>query len=294
MEILLQDVRYALRGMRRAPGFTAAAVAHARARDGRDDGDLLRHPGGPPVARCRTPSPSAGSWSGAAGTAFDKTWVADGELMDYRRLVPSLESVAAWDSDEANLTAAAASRCASGVAVGHGQHLLDARARVRSLGRGLHRRRGPSGRPAGRRPRLRALAEPLRRRPRRSSDSVVELDGVARRVVGVMPRGFALPTDFTVDAAEPSQVWIPARIDPAEIVATATTATTRRRRSLAAPRPRGRPRSSKALAANLTRQGVYPAEMRFEAFAVPVDEEIRGRSAAGARSSSSPPSSSCC
>src|SRR5438094_183810 len=46
---------------------------------------------------------------------------------------------------------------------------------------------------------------------------VVELDGVARPVVGVMPRGFALPTDFTVDAAEPSQVWIPLQIDMKDI-----------------------------------------------------------------------------
>src|SRR4029077_3181653 len=32
----------------------------------------------------------------------------------------------------------------------------------------------------------------------------------------------------------------------------------------------------KTLAANLTRQGVYPAEMHFDAFAVPVEKEIRG------------------
>ena len=48
-------------------------------------------------------------------------------------------------------------------------------------------------------------------------EKVIELDGVARRVVGVMPRGFALPTDYTVNAAEPSQVWIPLQIDPKEI-----------------------------------------------------------------------------
>ncbi len=32
----------------------------------------------------------------------------------------------------------------------------------------------------------------------------------------------------------------------------------------------------RTLAATLTRQGVYPAEMRFEPFAEPVDAEIRG------------------
>ena len=90
-----------------------------------------------------------------------------------------------------------------------------------------------------------------------------------------MPRGFALPTDFTVDANEPSQVWIPVQFDPAELshgnhgyYAAATLA-----RNASAQRATA---ELKNLTANLTRQGVYPVEMRFEAFAVPVEEEIRG------------------
>ena len=90
-----------------------------------------------------------------------------------------------------------------------------------------------------------------------------------------MPRGFALPTDYTVNAAEPSEVWIPLQIDPKEIShgnhglygaaalvrgATAESATDELR----------------TLTANLTRQGTYPGRVHFEPFAVPVDKEIRG------------------
>ena len=32
----------------------------------------------------------------------------------------------------------------------------------------------------------------------------------------VMRSGFALPTDYGINAAEPSQVWIPLQIDPAD------------------------------------------------------------------------------
>ena len=45
---------------------------------------------------------------------FPKTWVADGEVLDYRRLCPSLESVAAWASDRSESDGRRASRCASG------------------------------------------------------------------------------------------------------------------------------------------------------------------------------------
>jgi predicted permease len=106
-------------------------------------------------------------------------------------------------------------------------------------------------------------------------DQVVELDGVARRVVGVMPRGFALPTDFTEDAAEPTQVYVPDQVDfsqgdhgnhgyyaAATLVPGATAA-----RATA---------ELKALTAASTRAGLYPEAMRFDAFAVPVEEEIRG------------------
>ena len=39
------------------------------------------------------------------------------------------------------------------------------------------------------------------------------LNDVPVEVVGVMPEGFRLPTDFTEDAAEPTQLWRPLQID---------------------------------------------------------------------------------
>jgi len=103
----------------------------------------------------------------------------------------------------------------------------------------------------------------------------VRLDGISRRVVGIMPKGFALPTDFTVDAAEPGQAWIPLQIDPKQIshdghnfyaAATLAPGATAARATA----------ELKTVTANLTRQGAYREPMRFEAFAVPVEEEIRG------------------
>jgi hypothetical protein len=37
------------------------------------------------------------------------------------------------------------------------------------------------------------------------------LNDVAVEVIGVMPEGFRLPTDFTADAAEPTALWRPLR-----------------------------------------------------------------------------------
>ena len=37
-------------------------------------------------------------------TAFDKTWVAEGEVLDYRRRSRTLERIAAWSDGQVNLT----------------------------------------------------------------------------------------------------------------------------------------------------------------------------------------------
>src|ERR1700731_4807367 len=92
MDTFFQDVRYALRGMRRAPGFTAAAVLTLSLGMGATTAifSVIR-------AVLLSPLPYAEPerrvmiWS--RWKDFDKTWVADGEVVDYRRFCPSLESV---------------------------------------------------------------------------------------------------------------------------------------------------------------------------------------------------------
>ena len=37
----------------------------------------------------------------------------------------------------------------------------------------------------------------------------IQINGIARQVVGVMPKDFQLPTDYVVDAEEPTQIWLP-------------------------------------------------------------------------------------
>lgn len=38
------------------------------------------------------------------------------------------------------------------------------------------------------------------------------LNDVVVEVIGVMPEGFRMPTDFTQDATEPTQLWRPLRL----------------------------------------------------------------------------------
>jgi predicted permease len=203
---------------------------------------------------------------------FDKTWVADGELMDYRRLAPSLESVAAWSADEANLTGAG-----EPVRIGTASVTANTFATVGArpmMGRAFT---DEEDRPGG--PPVVILGHGLWQSHFGGDPSVlertVELDGVARRVVGVMPRGFALPTDFTVGAAEPSQAWLPLQIDPAtaDHGSHGYYAAGRLARGASAARATA---ELKRITAALTAQGTYPEAMRFEAFAVPVEKEIRG------------------
>jgi predicted permease len=101
------------------------------------------------------------------------------------------------------------------------------------------------------------------------------LNDLPAEVVGVMPQGFKLPTDFTSDAAEPTELWRPFQMDmqnltrgshgyyAAAVLAPGQTAATATE-------------ELRAITQRLTEQGGYPAAMKFTAFAITLDEEIRG------------------
>ncbi len=271
MEIFFQDVRYALRGMRRAPGFTAAAILTLALAMGATTAifSVIRAVLFAPLPYAQ-PQRRVMIWS--RWKDFDKTWVADGEVADYRRFCPSLAGVAAWDAGEANLTGGGDPiRIGTGAVTANTFETLGARP---LLGRGFTEE---EDRPGG--PPVAVLSFGLWQ-SRYGGDPqavgrTIELDGVSRRVVGVMPRGFALPTDFTASADEPSQVWVPLRMDPAEFNHDSHGLYAAGRLAPGATAQKATA-ELKTLAARLTREGVYPVQMRFEAFSIPVEEEIRG------------------
>jgi predicted permease len=103
----------------------------------------------------------------------------------------------------------------------------------------------------------------------------IMLNDVPVEVIGVMPEGFRLPTDFTADAAEPTQLWRPLRVGPGNLnrnnhgfFAAAVLA--------AGQTPATATAELQAITWRLTEQGAYPPQMQFTAFAVGLDEEIRG------------------
>jgi predicted permease len=271
VESFLADVQFALRGLKRSPGFAAAAILTLALGMGATTAifSVIRSVLLSPLPYAQ-PERRVMVWS--RWRDFEKTWVATGEVADYRRFVPSLQSVAAWEIDQANLTGGGDPvRVGVAAVTGNTFETLGSRP---LLGRGFNEAEdAPGGAP------VIVLGYGVWQNRFGGDpdvvDKVVELDGVARRVVGVMPRGFALPTDFTEDAAEPTQVFVPAQIDFSQnehgshgyyaAAALAPGATARRATA-----------ELLAVTARSTAQGIYPGEMRFEAFAVPVEEEIRG------------------
>ena len=271
MEVFLQDVRYALRGLRKAPGFTAAAVLTLALGMGATTAvfSVIRAVLLAPLPYAE-PERRVMIWS--RWTDFRKTWVADAEVMDYRRRLPSLESVAAWDADEANVTGGGGEPVRVGIArvTANTFETLGARPLV---GRGFTDEEDrPGGAPVA------VLSWGLWQKRFGGDPSAlgasIELDGVARRVVGVMPRGFALPTDFH---AQRRRALAGLGSDPVRSEGPFAKPRLLRGRAAAAGRTaRHASEELASLAEDLTREGVYPRAMRFSPFALSMDEEIRG------------------
>src|SRR5215204_2786943 len=99
----VHDLRFGARALRRNQGFAAIAIVTLALGIGANaaifsvvNTVLLR-----PLPWSE-PDRAVMIWS--KWTAFDKTWVATGEVVDYRRRAQTLSEVAAWGEGQVNLT----------------------------------------------------------------------------------------------------------------------------------------------------------------------------------------------
>ena len=263
------DLRGALRGLRKSPGFAIAALVTLSLGIGATSAifSVVK-------AVLLTPLPYAAPdqrvmlWSKWVST--DKTWVSSQEVFDYRELAKTLTGVGYWANTSQNLTdAGEPARLTAGLISANLFDVLGARP---LLGRALT---DADDRPAA--PPVAILGHGLWEARFNSDPRVVGqrivLNDVSVEVIGVMPKGFRLPTDFTADAAEPTELWRPFRLARAS-----RTAHTLYAAAVLAPGQTADTATAElqAITKRLTDQGEYHREMQFTAFAVSLDEEIRG------------------
>ncbi len=270
-DALRQDFKGALRGLWKSPGFAMAALLTLALGIGATSAIfsvvkavlLAALPYDRPEQRVQI-------WS--KWISFDKTWLSTQEIADYRSFAKTMTDIAAWSTGQQNLTGDGEPvRVGVGFVTANTFNVLGARpflGRTFSAAEDL-----PNGPPVV------VLGYPLWQARYAGDPSVIGrrmmLNDVPVEIVGIMPSGFRLPTDFNVDAAEPTQVWRPLQIDPqnlnrgnhgfygAAILAPGQTAASATE-------------ELRAITRRLTEQGQYPEAMQFTAFAVGLDEEIRG------------------
>ncbi len=271
MDTLLQDLRTAWRGLRRSLGFTTAALVTLALGIGATSAvfSVVRAVLLAPLPYAQ-PDRRVLIWSQWVG--FDKTWLSNQEVVDYRAQSQTMTAVAAWTTAQQNLTGDGDPlRVGVGLVTANTFEVLGA---APMMGRTIRPEEDvPQGPPV-------AVLGYRLWQARFGADAgivgrKVLLNDVPVEIVGVMPAGFRLPTDFTEDAAEPTELWRAIQFDMSQLERgshgyyaaatlapgqTAATATEELR----------------ALTRRMTQEGLYPEAMRFTAFAVSADDEIRG------------------
>lgn len=271
IDIVRQDVKGAVRGLWKSPGFALAALVTLALGIGATSAifSVVR-------AVLLTPLPYEAPeqrvmvWS--KWVSFEKTWVSSQEVWDYRALSKTMTDVAFWANTFNNLTDAGEPvRVTVGLV---SPNIFDVLGVRPLIGRGLTPEDDvPNGPPVA------VLGYGLWAGQFASDPTLVGrrimLNDIPVEVIGVMPEGFRLPTDFTLDASEPSQLWRPFRIGPHNLnrgahnlYAAATLAPGQTAATATA--------ELQAITRQLTEQGAYDRQMQFSAFAVSFDQEIRG------------------
>ena len=267
MDQLLQDVRQAARALWRAPGFSAIAIVTLALGLGATSAiySVVRAALLAPLPWSQ-PDSRVMIWSRWVG--FDKTWVSGAEVQDYRR-ARSFTNVAAWSSDHVNLTGSGGpERVGSAACTANIFEVLGARP---LYGRGFEKNEDASGDGAP----VVVLSYSLWQRRYAGDPRIVgrniQIDGRGRQVVGVMPKDFKLPTDFGEDFEEPSELWTPLVLDFTirgnhGYYAAASLADGVSAASASA--------EVAAIARQNTAQGLYPAAMHFDPFAISLTDQV--------------------
>ncbi|HEX4632985.1 MAG TPA: ABC transporter permease, partial [Gemmatimonadales bacterium] len=218
----------------------------------------------------RDPSRLAMVWS--KWTNFDKTWVSFAEYLDYQRQTQLFQDVALWnDNGEVTLTGPE----------GHAESVTSAQATANFLEVvGVTPRAGQMYTPAEDIPNGPAVVMIgfdlwLRRWGGDPTlvGKTIQVDGQPYRVSGILPREFRLPLEFQsrssaqiigpmqIDRSTPSRgghcCYAIGRLQPGATPALVTN-------------------EVRTLAAQWVQQGLYPVDMRFQPFAVSLDDEVTG------------------
>ncbi|HUX35153.1 MAG TPA: ABC transporter permease [Gemmatimonadaceae bacterium] len=270
MDRFRQDLRHGVRGLLRARAFTLVAVATLALGIGANSAifsvvnAVLLKP-----LPYRAPGRLALIWS--QWTNFNKTWVSPAEYLDYQKQDRLFRDVAAWgENDDVTLTGNAGPESVPAMVAT--ANLLDVVGMKPAIGRMFSAAEDiPNGPPVV------VLGYGLWQRRFGGNPDIlgqfIDIDGARQRVVGVLPAEFRFPLEFqsmsTAQIVQPMQldrsapvrgshgIYGIARLEPGVSVASATAAL-------------------HALAQRWTREGLYPADMKFTAFAVSLDDEVSG------------------
>jgi predicted permease len=262
---LWRDLRYAGRVLKRQPGFTVAAILTLALGIGANTAvfSVVQHVLLAPLPY-QDPDRIGVIWSKWRG--FDKTWVSDAEVDDYNTRTSSFSGVGAWSVGQVNIN-------------GDGEAIRVGSARVTANLFGILGVHPQLGRPfadsdAIGTPTTVVLSDRLWRGRYGADPDIIGrsilINGVGREVIGVMPPGFQLPTDYVQDAEEPTTVWLPYALNTQVRGSHGLHAAGRLADGVTMAQANA---ELAALTTTLTDEGLYPVPMEFSAFAVSTTDE---------------------
>jgi predicted permease len=217
MDLFWQDLRHALRGLARTPGFTLVSVLTLALGIGANtaifsivNGVVLRPLGYPKPEQLMfltTQFPAQG---------FFQFWVSPPEFFEFRELTQSFSDVGAFTTSEVNLMAGDRPRRVRAAAVTDDvmRALQVPPAHGRLFNRGetdVTSQPGPPGTPPPAAPQVAILSNELWQSAFGSQPVVgqtVEVNGLTREIVGIMPPGLDLMDNRT-------EIWLPLGLNPA-------------------------------------------------------------------------------